>query len=282
MKQQIDHESLLEAARLLVQVKSDNFLDCNGDAHSMSNLRHAIKLSFQGLGMSDVITQTEMETSDWKKGLIDNIDALRALVANRLVRKLKDNDSIIMSAPARDWDIDHEHDTWTLIVSMPSTENGNPRLVPLSLNFAMGQDTIVDATLDKQYLSSSVYNPSDDIHEKQMDAIVLLFNTLKSARPWRHFGYDYEIREQQIIDTWHNENNSISSRYYRDILVDVGENLMIHRMNVSFEPGSDQISHAAFGSIDITSLSNAIAEETLDLNELDKANTKTDEFAFQP
>ena len=282
MKQQTDQELLLEAAKLLVQVKPDNFLDCNGDAHSMSNLRHAIKLSSQGLGMSDTITQTESKTSDWKEGLVDNINTLRALVANRLVQKMKDNNSIIRSAPQQDWDIDHEHDKWTLIVSIPSTENKNPRLVPLSLNFAIGQNIIVNATLDKQELSSSTYNPSEDIHEKQMDAVILLFNTLKSARPWDHFGYDYKISKEQNLDTWHNENNSITSQYYRDILVEVGANQMIHRMNVSFEPECDKIIHAAFGSIDITALSNAIADKTLDFNELNKTNTKTDENTFQP
>ena len=56
----------------------------------------------------------------------------------------------------------------------------------------------------------------------------------------------------------------------------------MHRMNIAFEPDSDKIIHATFGSIDITALSNAIAEKTHDLNELDKTNTKADELEFQP
>ena len=201
-QQQINHELLLEAARLLVQVKPDNFLSSNGDAHSISRLRDAIKLSFQGLGMPDSIEQTdgksgEMKLNDWKEGLIDNIDAIRTPVANRLVRKLKDNDDIIKSAPVQDWNIDREDDVWTLVVLMRSTENGKPYYARLSLRFATGQAVIADATLDKQNLPSSAYNPSENIHEKQMDAVILLLKTLKSARPWRHFGHDYEISKQQ-------------------------------------------------------------------------------------
>ena len=282
MEQQVNHELLLEATRLLVQINPDNFIGCKGDPHSMLNLRHAIKLSLQGLGMPDPVRQTEMKSPDWKEGLVDNIEVMRASVANRLVQKMKDNGSIGKSAPSREWEMNHNE--WNLVVTTPAIGKREDDLVLLSLDFETGQSFIVDATLGRHNLPSSLYNPSEDIHEKQMDAILLLFRTLKTAKPWRHFGYDYEISKKQILDTWHNEIDSISRRYHRDIMVDVGASSMIYRMNVSFEPDNDKIIQATFGSIDITSLSDAIAiaNDAADLNEADKTSAEADESAFQP